>query len=939
MSSVLLARRKSTVLWDGDVIVAGAGWAGFNAALTAARAGKRTCLLEPGPALGFELSQLWLNHLPFGPLPDRVREFCAGQGAQRNDRADLVIGALAFDRLAEDAGLFSIVRVLPMRPLADSKGILAGVEIVGKSGRQIVQAPVVIDAMPGRRFSRRVVGQRLPEIRLVERRLYVYGVVCPAGEQRIGVPSELGLAGNAVAVLPTVWPWEAILSLAMEVSPAASRADMYLKTLTSALAVIKHLRASAPAFSAATPVGIAPAVRDMNPADPVDDQALADTGLYPLPQAETPEREMELAEQMAQAAAGSDRRRKKLPRRDKSDAGERLKTAELSAAFDGGFARGMLAEVGAERHEPCDVVVAGCGPGGSLAALAAAGQKARVAVLTLEPLYGGIGTAGHIHSYYHGLTGGLQDGLEPRIADESAAVGFNGSGFHPMAKAEILANALAEAQVAMWAGHIVFGVLKSGHQVQGVLAADENGYHVFPCATAIDATGDGDLAAAGARFTLGRSGDGFPQPYSYTPAMIKNGKLSHRNFDAGWVDPTDTLDYSRAHFEGRRKIEAQGPFSETQHYCALPSELGVRESRLIRGKITLGFEDILTGRAYPDTVCSSYAHYDNHAMDYAAESDWARRYVVMFGLWQYLCRGDIPYRALLPAGIEGLLIACRALSVDHDLHQLVRMQRDMQTIGEVCGVAAALAAKQGIMPSQVDIIGLRRLLQERGLLPEQPPAPALKKSARDLLKSLGTEQNGLAMWRLRILSMRAKPPHWDAFFAGEHDPNRRFCAAVTVSVSGVRHEACRQELYRVLRDRVEGPRLGVKSPARFVVAALALAEMKDPDIAGEIGRLLEDPALDPPTLVLLLKALEQTGPRGIQPIRSFLEQNAHREFLFSLWGCDPTWTTSLRFVIELQAVSSLHVLGCREEDNRLQRYLSHPNLLVRRYALKLDSKG
>ena len=47
------------------------------------------------------------------------------------------------------------------------------------------------------------------------------------------------------------------------------------------------------------------------------------------------------------------------------------------------------------------------------------------------------------------------------------------------------------------------------------------------------------------------------------------------------------------------------------------------------------------------------------------------------------------------------------------------------------------------------------------------------------------------------------------------------------------------------------------------------------------------------------------------------------------------WQTSVRFVVELRAVRTLLALGCRAARKRLERYLGHEHLLVRRYARRI----
>ena len=53
-----IAPRSATLLWEGDLIVVGAGLAGMTCAYQAAHNGLRTCLIEPGPVLALEISSM-----------------------------------------------------------------------------------------------------------------------------------------------------------------------------------------------------------------------------------------------------------------------------------------------------------------------------------------------------------------------------------------------------------------------------------------------------------------------------------------------------------------------------------------------------------------------------------------------------------------------------------------------------------------------------------------------------------------------------------------------------------------------------------------------------------------------------------------------------------------------------------------------------------------
>ena len=933
---IRLAERNSTVLCSADVAVLGSGLAGLTAAVTLARRGAQVCLIEPGPTLGVEISEQWVTRVPPGPVGDRVLALCAEQNGVRGRTIDALVATLALDRLVQEEGIATFVRVRPTRPVSDGDGErLAGVEVVGKSGRQFVAAGALVDATPGREFSRRALGLPARAYTAIRRRLYLHGVtdVVEAGEVKL--PARFGVLDDVARFAPAVWDGEVVITFALPVVASAGSAELVFDSLTVAAEIAAFLRRADSRFAAATLVGVSPGLEPVC-ADADVIAAPAGVGLVTLSEPAALDEAVRAAEATAGAMVLGGGPTAPFPRRPGQGDGECVCTHELSAVREQDLAVVELPEAVAELHAPRDVVVAGYGTAGAFAALAAAEQHMKVAVADPVGLPGGIGTAGKIHSYYHGVTGGLQDTHDERVAGLTAGLAERVAGYHPVAKADDLARAMRDGGIDILHGHVVFGVVKEGDAVRGVVTADDRGYHVIPCQVAIDCTGDGDVAAAaGAEFALGRDGDGFPQPYSYTPTLMDKGVLRHRNFDAGWCDPTDTIDYSRAHFEGRMRLWRQGPFTQERHYCTLASVLGVRESRFVRGLAHLTFDDFLDGETYPDTVCEAYAHHDNHAMDYAEESDWSRRHVVMFGLWRQLCRGEVPYGALVPAGVDGLLVACRALSVDHDLHQLVRMQRDLQKLGEIAGVAAGLAVQAGVEPGAVDAAQLREVLRPRGVLPKEPPSPVMALPAEELLACLGTDRNGLAMWRLS--RMRGPDaPDWSAFFASESDMNRRFCGAVAAALGDGLPDAARDVLVEAVRSRLDEPPLGVKSPPRYVVAALALCEAGAAGAADLAGELLSEASLDPPALVLVLKALELAGdPKGVPYVREFLQRNEENDFSIPLWGNAASWETSMRFTVVLRASQTLLRLGCRDEAGRLEAYTGDESLLVRRHARRL----
>ena len=934
MSEIQLAPRRTTVLWEGDVIVLGSTFAGLAAAVAARHAGLRVCLLEPGPVLGTELSAEWLVEPPTHPIVDRIRALAGRMGAPVDDAPlDVVLGTIACDQLIAEDGVEALVKVVPGRILTDDQGHLTGLEVVGKSGRQWVKAPRLIDALPGQRFLRRMGALDPLPVKYLARRLYVAGLAPLAGRREWSVPGVSEALFGPVVGGPAAWPGEAILTVRFTAESVDESARL-LQTLDTAAAVFAELRRTQPEFADATLVEISPVVSEEFAVESPALSLSGTTGFCAVASRFDAVARMTSGEELADTT--------KTPILDivgtmlSAPEGETIASFELEAAPEQDLPSAELPAARLTVHEPRDVVVAGYGTGGAFAALAAARSGVDTVVLDPAPVPGGIGSAGRIHSYYHGLPGGMQDRLDEIVRGHTLRLAPKIGGYHPVGRALALGREMQDSGLDIRSGHTVFGVVRDGQRVAGVLSVDEQGYHLFPCRAAIDATGDGDVAAAaGAPMALGRDGDGFPQPYSYTPTLYADSALRHHNFDAGWVDPTDTLDFSRAHFEGRARIGQRGPYDRNRHYCTLAGILGIRESRFALGEIRQTFDDFLEGRTFADTVCSAMAHHDNHAMDYAEESEWSRRHVVMFGLWRFLCQGNVSYRALLPREVEGILMACRALSVDHDLHQLLRMQRDLQVLGEICGVAAAEACKRGISPRELPIHELQDLLAERGIQPN-PPQAYLKEDPEPCFADLAAAgpESGLAMWRLSRLD---DPSRWDAFFATETHADARFRGAVAAALAGIASAPVIEILRQTWRERVDEPRLGVKSPPRYVVAVLALAELHCEGTADMIEALLRE-NLSAPDLLLLLRALAVCAdPRGVEIVQHFLEETEDEAFPTPLWGVanEAAHPTPFRSFVVIRAVRTLGVLGSRAAADRLLPYTNDPSLLIRRHARRV----
>ena len=74
---------------------------------------------------------------------------------------------------------------------------------------------------------------------------------------------------------------------------------------------------------------------------------------------------------------------------------------------------------------------------------------------------------------------------------------------------------------------------------------------------------------------------------------------------------------------------------------------------------------------------------------------------------------DIPYRSLVPEKIDGLLMAGRCLSATREAAGSVRMGAQCMASGHAAGIAASMAARDGVVARAVPVASLRHALQEQ----------------------------------------------------------------------------------------------------------------------------------------------------------------------------------------------------------------------------------
>lgn len=413
-----------------------------------------------------------------------------------------------------------------------------------------------------------------------------------------------------------------------------------------------------------------------------------------------------------------------------------------------------------------DVLVVGSGSAGATAAIAAARQGASVALVERYGFMGGTST--QVLDTFYGfytpgepnrkVVGGVPDLVVHQLMEHGVALirpntygAGDGITYDPEVLKVVWEQLALEAGVKLLYHTFVMDTVLDGDRVAGVLAINKSGPVRLLADVVIDASGDADVAAAsGVPFESAE--DGPVQSLTTTFRMLnvdtdqarqvkkadlhrlmaeagatgnydlprKEGSVHITPFDGimatnmtrvADIDPNDPVQLTAAEIEGRRQALQYAQFMidyvpgyERSVMADLSTQIGVRESRRIFGEYRLTKGDVLAARQFEDAIAQCGAPIEDHHSGGDTH-------------WEYLPQGEtygIPFRCLMPQKVEGLLVAGRCLSAEHDAHASVRSMGQCMAMGQAAGVAAALAASQGLTPRKLSIVHLQDTLRGIG---------------------------------------------------------------------------------------------------------------------------------------------------------------------------------------------------------------------------------
>lgn len=416
-----------------------------------------------------------------------------------------------------------------------------------------------------------------------------------------------------------------------------------------------------------------------------------------------------------------------------------------------------------------DVLVLGGGPAGVAAAICAARQGADTLLIEQMGEVGGIATEGMMSHWTGDTRGGIYEEILQRSADYSDPKAMAGDTYlrqiiNPERLKTVLLEMLEEAHAHYLLYTIAASPIVESGRLRGVIIENKSGRQAVLAKIVIDASGDGDIAArAGAEYSKGRETDGSMQPVSlmfkvggvdYDRAIfpshfedtiqIAAGEVQslgkeHLPFPAGHVllyrtslpgvvtcnmtncievDGTNAEELARATLACRRQLNPivkflrqYVPGYEKCYLLSSAALLGVRETRHFKGLEIITEEDIRQARVFPDwAVTYASFNFDVHNMSGSGLDATGAQDAFQPTFY------TIPYGCLVPEKLDGLLLAGRNISGTHMAHSNYRVMPICANMGQAAGVAAALCAKQGIEPRQLNVKELQKILLKNGVL-------------------------------------------------------------------------------------------------------------------------------------------------------------------------------------------------------------------------------
>ena len=411
-------------------------------------------------------------------------------------------------------------------------------------------------------------------------------------------------------------------------------------------------------------------------------------------------------------------------------------------------------------HEPAretpvshsvDLLVAGGGASGVAAAVSAARMGLSVVMAEFTAIPGGMIT--HVNRWF---SRDFQNkgGYTREFLDAITELGFcEWPYYNPFPLVPYFDGVLETSGVRPLYLTGVAAPVMEDDRLAGAIVESKSGRHAIRAKVVIDATGDGDLATrAGARFSIGRPGDGACQSMSishmltdyegpvidaatFTEMVKEAAEKAGNGFElpydhwriAPLVGTQRTVWHTIPHVTGVNSLSAEGlsdalitlrrqawdlfttlkehaePFRNVA-FGPLSGYPGVRESRRIVCDAEVTTEAVRSGLKVEDGLFTVVQSIDIHKRTEAEPS------IVVERIEPY----HVPYGALLPQGLENVLVVGRCIGGSHEAESSYRVVPDCMAMGEAAAIAAKMAIDGKCTPREIAVGDLIGEMEHRG---------------------------------------------------------------------------------------------------------------------------------------------------------------------------------------------------------------------------------
>ena len=421
-----------------------------------------------------------------------------------------------------------------------------------------------------------------------------------------------------------------------------------------------------------------------------------------------------------------------------------------------------------------DVVVIGGGTAGAAAAISAAEEGLKTLVLEKNGSMGGTQTNGFaVPTMFNGIENNPLTPVDNEINRRLAEMGAyelrpnNDGYFNPVYMQMVLEQLLVEKGGKILYFTPVVDVVMDGKKIQYAVIYNNGGLQAVFAECFIDASGDAEVCRmSGAELTGGNSaglnqhvtlrfevanvdhtrfkeqcqrfreegtlfrhfleeeakkGNLDPEYATTCQAFPVLGKPNCLSFNGPWVgerceNVADPEIISEKMIAGRKQI--YGVFSTYKKYAegfenayisAIAQTLGIRESRRVIAEYTLTVDDIFNHAKFPDGIGASNYHLDAHG-----EANFSADFMAYKPIDPAEHYYEIPFRSLIPKGIDNLLVVGRCAGTDFLAQSTTRIQHTCRYMGEAAGIACRLAIESKKAFRDVDGRLVRRCMANKG---------------------------------------------------------------------------------------------------------------------------------------------------------------------------------------------------------------------------------